>query len=43
MSSDDNLLDGQVPADWWPWRDPDNPFVTLLPPDKDALTTRRDT
>jgi agmatinase len=43
MSSDDNLLDGQVPAEWWPWRDPDDPFVTLLPPDKDALTTRRDT
>lgn len=37
------LLDGQVPADWWPWRDPENPFVTRLPPDKDALVMRRDT
>jgi agmatinase len=37
------LLDGQVPADWWPWRDPEDPFVTRLPADKDILVTRRDT
>jgi len=39
----DALLDGQVPADWWPWRDPANPYVMVLPPDKDAIVTRRDT
>ena len=45
MAQDDpgeRLLDGAVPADWWPWRDPDDPAVNRLGAQYDAMTTRRD-
>lgn len=32
-----------VPDDWFPWRDPKNPYVIRLADDKDLMTTRRDT
>lgn len=42
-SDPSDLLDGQVPADWWPWRDPQDPGVTRLGEQRDIMTMRRDT
>jgi agmatinase len=41
--ADEQLIDGIVPAHWWPWRDPDDPTVNRLGEQRDALTMRRDT
>ena len=33
----------EMPAEWAPWKDPNNPNVIVLSEDKDAFYTRRDT
>lgn len=43
MSNSKYTPPSSAPDEWFPWRDPSDPFVTRLATDKDLMTTRRDT